>query len=185
MTVMDVEPSIPGYASHPVARLTALRHAFISPDKGQNIDGDDPHILQRRMGDVPATVNAQELYERFSQEARADNNSSASGEEKVTPFPLDIDGIHARMQRRLVAGENPDRAHFEAVLDLVEAVWGARDTRSEHTATQRREHEKWMAKAASAEAEHAQELDLDRPRNFDGSFKENAPRVVYEAYKHI
>jgi len=187
LTAMDVD-------SKGVDRKTAIRHVLIPPQiKDEAIDGDNPLVARRRLGEVPATLNAPALLQRFFREAEGEILSMRANTQldatlrgdMSTPPHADVGRIRAQHAKRLERGENPDRVALEAIIDLVDAVWTARDERINHTRRQTNTHTDWMAKAADAEKEHVAELAADRPRGFDLRPTETRePHVVYEFAKY-
>lgn len=183
MTVMDLKASEPGAIKgairNPIDRRTALRHVFITRQK---VDGDDPVVAQRRMGEVSPIIDPKRLYNDFRREAGIDYMSWETRQR----FPVDVAGIAVRLKSRLEAGENADRAYFEAALALAENRWTVLDARNVHDAAHRRRIAAWRGLESDAKKEHEDAIAADRPRKFDGSFIENSPvQVVYKPYMHV
>jgi len=178
-----------GNSAHPISRREAILHILIPADiTGQKIDGDDPVVARRRIGEAPATLNAPRLLKQFLVEANLAN--SVFGVEGTDNHRVDVLGIEIKYEKRIAEGENPDRVAFETLIDLIDASWTAKDVRNNHKATQKRKHDAWMTRKTitAAAAEHQKTLEADRPKGFDGRVIKDSPaaQVIYKipVYTH-
>jgi hypothetical protein len=165
---------------------TALRHVFIP--KNQEVDDTDPVVIERRMNGVPPTVDFVDLYRTFmgEQDEKKDGSeghtSPAQGE-SIQSYAVGADSIkeiRARLAAKLEGGMHPERAHYDAVIDIVVAAMEADKTHNGRWKKQRDALKDWRIGADNAEADHDEQIESDRPRKLDGGLAMGPTQAVFD-----